>query len=141
MAATRDAAAPLPHAWHEPRLEILGVLTLADTDEIEVHLTDGIARTIGRASRGHGALGAVQATLEAVRAFPITIELPVSPLWARPIQSTAGGRSVVAVALARLGREECYGLASADSEIEAAAGATLDALHRNLRPARRDGSA
>jgi hypothetical protein len=139
--AAREEAAPLPRAWHEPRLEILGVLTLADTDEIEVHLSDGPARTIGRASRRHGLLGAVEATLEAVRGFPITIELPVAPGWARPIQSTAGGRSVVAVALARLGREECYGLASGESEVEAAAGATLDALHRNLRPARRDGSA
>jgi hypothetical protein len=140
-ATARDAAAPLPHAWHEPRLAILGVLTLADTDEIEVHLTDGAARTIGRATRRHGLLGAVEATLEAVRGFPITIELPVAAEWARTIQSTAGGRSVVAVALARLGREECYGLASGASELEAAAGATLDALHRNLRPSRRDGSA
>jgi hypothetical protein len=140
-AAPSHPAAPPPPAWQEPRLEILGLLTLADTDEIEVHLTDGAARTIGRASRRHGLLGAVEATLEAVRGFPITIELPVAPEWARPIQSTAGGRSVVAVALARLGREECYGLASGSGEVEAAAGATLDALHRNLRPARRDGSA
>lgn len=140
-AAARGAAAPLVRAWHDPRLETLGVLTLAAADEIEVHLTDGAARTIGRASRRHGLLGAVEATLDAVRGFPITVELPVAPEWARPIQSTAGGRSVVAVALARLGRDECYGLASGDSEIEAAAGATLDALHRNLRPARRDGSA
>jgi hypothetical protein len=140
-AAPHVATAPLPHVWHEPRLAILGVLTLADTDEIEVHLTDGAARTIGRASRRHGLLGAVEATLEAVRGFPITIELPVAAEWARPIQSTADGRSVVAVALARLGREECYGLASGGKEIEAAAGATLDALHRSLRLARRDGSA
>lgn len=139
--AAGHPAAPPPPAWHEPRLEILGLLTLTDTDEIEVHLTDGAARTIGRASRRHGLLGAVEATLEAVRGFPITIELPVAPAWAQPIQSTAGGRSVVAVALARLGSEECYGLASGNGEVEAAAAATLDALHRNLRPARRDGSA
>jgi len=138
--AAGHPAAPPPPAWHEPRLEILGLLTLVDTDEIEVHLTDGAARTIGRASRRHGLLGAVEATLDAVRGFPITIELPVAPAWAQPIQSTSGGRSVVAVALARLGREECYGLASGNGEVEAAAGATLDALHRNLRPARRDGS-
>ena len=140
-AAAPAPAAPPPHIWHEPRLAILGVLTLADTDEIEVHLTEGAARTIGRAARRHGLLGAVEATLEAVRGFPITIELPVAAEWARPIQRTADGRSVVAVALARLGREECYGLASGGNETEAAAGATLDALHRNLRPTRRDGSA
>ena len=140
VTAAGHPAAPPPPAWHEPRLQVLGLLTLVDTDEIEVHLTDGAARTIGRASRRHGLLGAVEATLEAVRGFPITIELPVAPAWAQPIQSTAGGRAVVAVALARLGSEECYGLASGNGEIEAAAGATLDAVHRNLRPARRDGT-
>jgi hypothetical protein len=126
--------------WHEPRFETLRVLTIADTDEIEVHLTDGEAQASGRASRRHGLLAAVEATLEAVRGFPITIEVPVAAGWAQPIHSAAGGRSIVAVALTRLGREDCYGLDAGNSEPAAAAGATLDALHRNLRPTRRDSS-
>jgi hypothetical protein len=121
--------APLP--------DILGALTLADTDEVEVHVGDGTTRTIGRAPMSRGLIGAVDATLEAIRGG-FTVEAPVEPEWARAIETATGGPPLVAIALALPGGRHCHGMSTADSEVEAAARATLDALHRNLRIARRD---
>jgi hypothetical protein len=119
--------------------EILGVLTMADTDEVEVHLGDGTTRTIGRAPISRGLIGAADATLEAVRGG-FTIDFPVGLEWARTIDTDPDGRKLVAVALALPHGNECYGMSSADTEMEGAARATLDALRRNLRVARRNGA-
>lgn len=128
-----------PSRGPNPRPEILGVLTLADTDEVEVHLGDGTTRTIGRAPMSHGLTGAADATLEAVR-DGFTIDSPVGLDWARTIETQPGGRKLVAVALTLPDGHECYGMSSAESELEGAARATMDALHRNLRVARRNGA-
>jgi hypothetical protein len=137
---TPRARAPHPPAppGHAPgtQPDILGVLTLSDTDEVEVHVGDGTTRTVGRARMSRGLLGAVDATLDAVRGG-FTVEAPVEPEWARTIETATGSRPLVAVALARPGGGHCHGMWSADTEVEAAARATLDALHRNLRVARR----
>ena len=122
-------------AAHKPPFEVLRVLTIADTDEIEVHLGDGATRTIGRGALARGLLGAVEATVDAIRGFPV--ELPVEPEWARTIEMTSTGRPIVAVAFAPPGGEESYGLSRADSEMEAAVRATLDALDHHLQPVRR----
>jgi hypothetical protein len=126
-------AAPRPRPGLGP--EILGVLTMADTDEVEVHIGDGTTRTIGRAPMSRGLIGAADATLEAVRGG-FTIELPVGLEWARTIETDPSGRKLVAVALALPHGHECYGMSSADTEMEGAARATLDALQRNLRVTR-----
>jgi hypothetical protein len=60
---------------------VFRVPTLVDTDEVEVHLGDGRTRTIGRAPVTRGLLGAVEATLEAIREFPV--DLKVEAEWAR----------------------------------------------------------
>jgi hypothetical protein len=125
---------PSPAADSRP--EILGVVTVAETSEVEVHLGDGTTRTIGRAPMSRGLVGAADATLEAVREG-FTIASPVEAEWARPIETALAGHPLVAVALAKPGGDQCHGLSSADSEIEAAARATLDAVSRNLRLARR----
>jgi hypothetical protein len=133
--------APPPPAAASPgpdtQVDVLGVLTLADTDEVEVHVGDGTTRTVGRARMSRGLIGAVDATLDAIRGG-FTVEVPVEPVWARTIETATGGRPLVAVELARPGGGHCHGMSSADREAEAAARATLDALHRNLRIARRD---
>jgi hypothetical protein len=138
--ATPDAdpdSAPTPSTpGQEPRLEVLKVVTRPDTDELEVHLSDGATRTVGRAAMSRGLLGAAEATLDGLRGFAPA--LPVAPGWARSIETAPGGRSLVAVALADPGSEDRYGLSCGDSPMEAAARATLDALHRNLRRARLD---
>jgi hypothetical protein len=127
-----------PRPRHSLGPEILGVLTMPDTDEVEVHLGDGTTRTIGRAPMSRGLIGAADATLEAVRGG-FTINSPVGLEWARTIKTEPGGGKLVAVALALPHGKECYGMSSADTEMEGAACATLDALHRNLRVARRNG--
>jgi hypothetical protein len=113
-------------------------MTVADTDEIEVHLGDGATQTIGRAALARGLLGAVEATVEAVRGFPM--ERPVESEWARTIEMTSSGRPVVAVAFAPPGGDELYGLSRADTDVEAAARATLEALDRHLHPVPRAAS-
>jgi hypothetical protein len=134
--APAPPAPPPPGPGPETRADILGVLTLADADEVEIHVGDGTTRTIGRARMSRGLIGAVDATLDAVRGG-FTVEVPVEPEWARAIETATGGRPLVAVALARPGGGHCHGMAGAETEVEAAARATLDALHRNLRIARR----
>jgi hypothetical protein len=120
---------------HSPPFEVLRVRSIAETEEIEVHLGDGATRTIGRAALAQGLLGAVEATVEALRGF--RVELPVAPEWARTIEITPAGRPIVAVAFAPPGAEESYGLSRADSKMEAAVRATLDALDHHLHPVRR----
>jgi hypothetical protein len=118
----------------EPPFEVISVLTLADTNEVEVHLGDGTTRTIGRGPLERGLLGAVEATVEALRGFPV--DLPVEPEWARTMEMTSTGRPIVAVAFAPPGGDELYGLSRADSEMEAAVRATLGALDKHLQPVR-----
>jgi hypothetical protein len=118
---------------HRPRL--LAVLAFPDTDELEVHLVLEGRRTIGRAAASSGLLGAVQATVDAVRGLGAQIE-PTAK-WARALDEADGERVLVAVALENEGGETeepalHYGLAAGASPIDAAARSTLDALNRRL---------
>lgn len=115
---------------HRPRL--LAVLAFPDTDEVEVHLMLAGRRTIGRAPASSGLVGAVEATIEAIRGLGAPIE--PTPRWARALESADTDRVVVAVAID--GADQTggvqYGLASGTSPIDAAARSTLDALNRRL---------
>jgi hypothetical protein len=123
--ATDAAAGP------EPRLVLLAVLVFPDADEVEVHLTRGNRRAIGRSAASSGPIAAVHATVEAVRGFSSV--LPYGPAWARTIETSTPGYFLVAVALYSPGTQAYrYGLAAGDSEIDAAARATLHALNRIL---------
>jgi hypothetical protein len=118
----------------EPRRpRLLAVLAFPDTDELEVHLIFDGRRTIGRAAASSGLVGAVDATLDAVRA----LGAPFAPRakWARALDETDDERAVVAVALEGLDDDAVpmqYGLAAGASPIDAAARSTLDALNRRL---------
>ncbi|MGH8984791.1 MAG: hypothetical protein ACRDY6_13080 [Acidimicrobiia bacterium] len=123
------AAGTAGETAREPRLVLVAVLVFPDADEVEVHLTRGEQRTIGRAPASGGAIAAVQATVEAVQGFCSV--MPYVPGWARTIETTAPHRFLVAVALYAPGtRAYRYGLAPGDSESDAAARATLHALNR-----------
>src|SRR5437870_829104 len=65
------------------RARLLAVLAFPDTDELEVHLILDGRRTIGRSSSSNGLLGAVDATLGAVRELGATFE--PTALWAREL--------------------------------------------------------
>jgi len=115
-----------------PRARLLAVLAFPDTNELEVHLIFDGRRTIGRAVSRDGLLGAVEATLAAVREIGAPFE--PTPLWARPIDSAEDERVVVAVALGSVVADAPidYGMAAGASPIDAAARSTLDALNRRL---------
>lgn len=120
-----------PEPGPEPRLVLLAVLVFPDADAVEVHLTRGDRRAIGRAAASGGPIAAVHATVEAVRGFSTL--LPYVPAWARTIETQSPGRFLVAVALYASGTQAYrYGLAAGESEVDAAARATLHALNRIL---------
>jgi hypothetical protein len=131
-------AAPEPeHAEAETaarRARLLAVLAFPDTNELEVHLILDGRRTIGRAVSTDGLVGAVEATLAAIREIGAPFE--PTPLWARAIESADDDRVVVAVALGSVVADEPidYGMAAGASPIDAAARSTLDALNRRLGP-------
>jgi hypothetical protein len=114
------------------RPRLLAVLVFPDTDELEVHLIHDGRRTIGRAPASRGLVGAVDATIEAVRALGAAIDPRTR--WARALDANGDGRELVAVALAADADEPTmhYGLAAGASPIDAAARSTLDALNRQL---------
>ncbi len=113
------------------RVRLLAVLSFPDTDELEVHLILDGRRTIGRAGTSRGLLGAVDATLEAVREFGFPFS--PQPRWARAVES-AGEEALIAVALdeSDAGEHVLYGVAAGTTPLDAAARATLDALNRRL---------
>jgi hypothetical protein len=132
------AAAPMPafeegdEATTGRRARLLAVLAFPDTDELEVHLILDGRRTIGRAVSSNGLVGAVEATIAAVRELGVTFE--PTPVWARQVASDQDERSVVTVAIDGTAPEAPtdYGIAAGASPIDAAARATLDALNRRL---------
>ena len=139
-APTPAVAAPAPDeapadlgAEESRRARLLAVLAFPDTDELEVHLILEGKRTIGRAQASSGLLGAVAATIDAVRGLGAPFE-PTAK-WARALDDTSDDdRVIVAVALEDVDEENQlqYGLAAGASPIDAAARATLDALNRRL---------
>ncbi len=114
------------------RARLLAVLAFPDSDELEVHLILDGRRTIGRAVSSSGLIGAVEATLAAVR--ELGAEFAPHPLWAREIDHDADERAVVAVALEGVVADAPidYGIAAGASPIDAAARSTLAALNRRL---------
>jgi hypothetical protein len=114
------------------RPRLLAVLAFPDTDELEVHLILEGRRTIGRAAASRGLVGAVEATIDAIRGLGANIGPRAR--WARALDDTGDERVIVAVALDQEddGPTVHYGLAAGASPIDAAARSTLDALNRRL---------
>jgi hypothetical protein len=112
---------------------LLAVLAFPDTHELEVPLILEGKRTIGRAQASSGLVGAVAATIDAVKGLGAPFEPKAK--WARALDDTSDDdRVIVAVALEEVDDEDQlqYGLAAGASPIDAAARATLDALNRRL---------
>ncbi|HET9729384.1 MAG TPA: hypothetical protein VFR41_08190, partial [Acidimicrobiia bacterium] len=85
------------------------------------------------AAASNGLVGAVEATIDAVRGLGAPFEPRAK--WARALDDTADDdRVVVAVAIEHVGEDNVlhYGLAAGASPIDAAARSTLDALNRRL---------
>ncbi|GIU86793.1 MAG: hypothetical protein KatS3mg009_1308 [Acidimicrobiia bacterium] len=116
----------------ERRPRLLAVLAFPDTDELEVHLILEGRRTIGRAAASRGLIGAVEATIDAVRGLGAGLDARAR--FARALEDTGDERVLVAVALDHGGDapHTDYGLAAGASPVDAAARSTLDALNRRL---------
>lgn len=111
------------------RIELLSVTTSPENDEIEIHLSLGDTRTIGRAPSSRGLLGAIDATVEAISELAGVDEFHGE--WARSLEPGAEHASLVAVGLINEDENETrHGIAGGSSPIEAAARATLNALNR-----------
>ena len=111
------------------RIELLSVTTSPENDEIEIHLSLGETRTIGRAPSSRGLLGAIDATVEAISELAGVDEFHGE--WARSLEPGAEHASLVAVGLINEDENETrHGIAGGSSPIEAAARATLNALNR-----------
>ncbi len=110
------------------RVRILAVRVVEEEDEVEVHLSRGGARTVGRGRRGL-AEGAVMATVEALESLGARL-----PFKARAAGSMLVGFDyVVMVSLEPTsGGNDRMGTARAPAVEEAATKATLHALNRFL---------
>jgi hypothetical protein len=128
--AAGPVTGPTPISWAPtPPLELIALREDAETSELEVHLRGGEVRTVGRAPRTDGPVGAAEATLAAWRDRPGA--LPRAVAWARTVERTADGRCVVAVALEDPGHVTvAHGIGTGRSPIDATVLATIDALSR-----------
>ena len=121
-----DADAEAAHQ----RVRLLAVLTFPDTDELEVHLTFGGRRIIGREQASGGITAAAQATLQGLKSFAPDLETKLS--WANEITDPEGEGTFVVACSVELEAGPRLGISAGVSRIEAAARATLQSLNRSL---------
>ena len=124
--ASTDADAEAVHQ----RVRLLAVLTFPDTDELEVHLTFGGRRIIGREQASGGITAAAQATLQGLKSFAPDLDTKLS--WANEITDPEGEGTFVVACSVELEAGPRLGISAGVSRIEAAARATLQSLNRSL---------
>ena len=112
------------------RIRLLAVLTFPDTDELEVHLTFGGRRIIGRSAAGAGIGGAATATVEGLQTFAPSLGGTLA--WCCELADQSTESTYVVACSVTVGDHALLGIASGSSRIEAAARATLHALNRSL---------
>ena len=127
-AAASDAADSDEEA-HQ-RVRLLAVLTFPDTDELEVHLTFGGRRIIGREQASGGISAAATATLEGLKSFAPDLDAKLG--WANEITDPSGDGTFVVACSVRLEAGPRLGISAGVSRIEAAARATLQSMNRSL---------
>ena len=114
----------------QERVRLLAVLTFPDTDELEVHLTFGGRRIIGREQASGGVTAAAQATLQGLKSFAPDLDTKLS--WANEITDPEGDGTFVVACSVQLEAGSRLGISAGVSRIEAAARATLQSLNRSL---------
>ncbi len=128
--SSTDGEASANDTGPRSRIRLLAVLTFPDTDELEVHLTFGGRRIIGRAAASAGIAGAANATLEGLRSFASDLTTAID--WTNELaDQDTDGVYVIAVSV-HADDTTRLGIAAGGSRIEAAARATLHALNRSL---------
>ena len=114
----------------QERVRLLAVLTFPDTDELEVHLTFGGRRIIGREQASGGVTAAAQATLQGLKSFAPDLDTKLS--WANEITDPEGDGTFVVACSVQLEVGPRLGISAGVSRIEAASRATLQSLNRSL---------
>jgi hypothetical protein len=115
----------------ESRLRFVDVGTDPPSGTLLVRLARDAEESVGRAPTEHGLLGAVEATVYAVRAF--LPGLSFLPGWARTIETLPDRRFLVVASVTDPeARDHRRGVAEGKTPIEAAARATLAALNRTV---------
>ncbi len=112
------------------RVRLLAVLTFPDTDELEVHLTFGGRRIIGRSAASAAIVGAATATVEGLRTFAPKLAGTVE--WASELTDQSTESEYVVACSIAIDGDTRLGIASGGSRLEAAARATLNALNRTM---------
>ncbi len=128
--ATDEAGDDLDADIPRQRVRLLAVLTFPDTDELEVHLTFGGRRIIGRSTATAGIGGAATATIEGLQTFAPTLGGRLA--WCAELTDQQTDTSYVVACSVTVGDQSRLGIAAGGSKIEAAARATLHALNRAL---------
>lgn len=114
----------------DERVRLLAVLTFPDTDELEVHLTFGGRRIIGRERASGGVGAAASATIEGLKAFAPDLDARLG--WARELTDQNDESTFVVACSVEIDAGARLGISAGVSRIEAAARATLQSLNRSL---------
>lgn len=110
-------------------LEITNVLSNAEKNEIEIHLSNQHQRAIGRTKTDSSLEGVVNATLDA--AAQLTGAVPLVVEWAHEVTSSSPNTHQCSVSLSHIHSPQTFSaIARSNNIIEAATKATLQALMR-----------
>jgi len=116
---------------HEARLRVVELDADPGAGELTVRLAHDEQEAVGRASTAGGLAAAVEATVDAVRAF--LPDLAYLPGWARTVETTPDRRFLVVASVTDpLARTHLRGAAEGATPIEGAVRATLAALNRTI---------
>jgi hypothetical protein len=117
----------------DARVRLVEVATDPEAAQLTVRIARGNETAVGRGNMDHGLLGAVEATVYAIRTF--VPALPFLPGWARVVETTADRRFLVVASVTEPeARRHLRGAAEGASPVDGAVRATLAALNRTIAP-------
>lgn len=117
----------------DARVRLVSVSTDPEASEMTVRIALGDETAVGRGNMEHGLLGAVEATVYAIRTF--VPSLPFLPGWARVVETTPERRFLVVASVTEPeARRHLRGAAEGATPVDGAVRATLAALNRIVGP-------
>jgi hypothetical protein len=117
----------------DARVRLVEVTTDPEAGELSVRIARGDDNAVGRGNMEHGLLGAVEATVYAIRTF--VPSLPFLPGWARVVETTPDRRFLVVASVTEPeARRHLRGAAEGATPVDGAVRATLAALNRTIGP-------
>ncbi len=115
------------------RVRLIEVATDPEAGALAVRIARGDEHAVGRGNMEHGLLGAVEATVYAIRTF--VPALPFLPGWARVVETTPDRRFLVVASVTEPEtRRHLRGAAEGATPVDGAVRATLAALNRTIAP-------